>query len=209
MMQASIRTGSAPAPAQQSNQQYAATDETIVERIAGGDQLAMRTLFARHHTPVYRFVLRLLKNEAAAEDVASEVFLDVWRQAGRFEGRSTVSTWLLSVARFKAISAMRRRQDAELDEDTIASIPDPAGDPELSLAQKHDAILLRKGLAQLSPAHAEVLDLVYYHGKSIAEVAAILSIPGATVKTRMFYARKKLAEIMQALLTQGASAVLN
>ena len=66
----------------------------------------MRTLFARHQTRIYRFVLRLLKNEAAAEDVVSEVFLDVWRQAGRFEGRSTVSTWLLSVARFKAISAI-------------------------------------------------------------------------------------------------------
>ena len=198
MMQASIRTGSAPAPVQQSNPQYAATDETIVERIAAGDALAMRTLFARHQTRIYRFVLRLLKNEAAAEDVVSEVFLDVWRQAGRFEGRSTVSTWLLSVARFKAISAMRRRQDAVLDDDTIAGIADPADDPETGLAQKHDAILLRKGLAQLSPAHAEVLDLVYYHGNSIAEVAAILSIPEATVKTRMFYARKKLAGIMQA-----------
>ena len=202
MMQASIRTGSAPAPIQKSNPQYAATDEIIVERIAAGDQLAMRTLFARHRTRIYRFVLRLLKNEAAAEDIVSEVFLDVWRQAGRFEGRSTVSTWLLSVARFKAISAMRRRQDAVLDDDTIAGIADPADDPEISLAQKHDAILLRKGLAQLSPAHAEVLDLVYYHGKSIAEVAAILSIPEATVKTRMFYARKKLAEIMQAEPTQ-------
>jgi RNA polymerase sigma-70 factor (ECF subfamily) len=92
----------------------------------------------------------------------------------------------------------RRRQDAVLDDDTIAGIADPADDPETGLAQKHDAILLREGLAQLSPAHAEVLDLVYYHGNSIAEVAAILSIPEATVKTRMFYARKKLAGIMQA-----------
>jgi RNA polymerase sigma-70 factor (ECF subfamily) len=198
MMQASIRTGSAPAPTQKSNPQYSATDEIIIKRVAAGDRLAMRTLFARHQTRIYRFVLRLLKNEAAAEDVVSEVFLDVWRQAGRFEGRSSVPTWLLSVARFKAISAMRRRQDAELDDETIAGITDPAADPETGLAQKHEAILLRRGLAQLSPAHAEVLDLVYYHGKSIAEVAAILSIPEATVKTRMFYARKKLAEIVQA-----------
>src|SRR6516164_3359492 len=86
MIQASIRPGSAPAP---THARYAATDEMIVERIAAGDQLAMRTLFARHQTRIYRFVLRLLRNEAAAEDVVSEVFLDVWRQAGRFEGRST------------------------------------------------------------------------------------------------------------------------
>jgi len=207
MIQASIRAGSAPAP---THARYAATDEMIVERIAAGDQLAMRTLFARHQTRIYRFVLRLLRNEAAAEDVVSEVFLDVWRQAGRFEGRSTVSTWLLSMGRFKAISAMRRQQNAELDADTIANTPDPADDPESSLAQKCDAILLRNGLAQLSPAHAEVLDLVYYHGKTIAEVATILSIPEPTVKTRMFYARKKLAEIMRAkqriLVLGGAPA---
>jgi RNA polymerase sigma-70 factor (ECF subfamily) len=203
MLQASIRTGSAPAPIQQSHAQHPATDEMIVERIAAGDQLAMRALFARHQTRIYRFVLRLLRNEAAAEDVVSEVFLDVWRQAGRFEGRATVSTWLLSMARFKAISAMRRPQTAELDADMIANTPDPADDPEMSLAQKRDATLLRKGLAQLSPAHAEVLDLVYYHGKTVAEAAAILSVRGPTVKTRMFYARKKLAEIVQGEFMQA------
>jgi RNA polymerase sigma-70 factor (ECF subfamily) len=204
MALAFIRSGYIPATIPHAPAEHAATDEVIVDRIAEGDQLAMRTLFARHQTRVYRFVLRLLKDEAAAEDVVSEVFLDVWRQAGRFEGRSTVSTWLLSMARFKAISAMRRRQTVELDPDTMADIPDSADDPETSLAQKSDAALLRKGLAQLSATHAEVLDLVYYHGKSVSEVADILGIPEATVKTRMFYARKKLAEIMQ-----GASALLH
>ena len=106
MTMASIRAGSVPANIRQVRA-HAATDEIIIERIAAGDQLAMRTLFARHRTPIYRFAMRLLKSETAAEDVVSEVFLDVWRQAGRFQGRSTVSTWLLSIARFKAISAMR------------------------------------------------------------------------------------------------------
>jgi RNA polymerase sigma-70 factor (ECF subfamily) len=206
MTQAFIRTGTIPADSWHARAESTATDEMIIERISQGDRPAMRTLFARHQTRIYRFVLRLVKNEAVAEDVVSEVFLDVWCQAGRFEGRSTVSTWLLSMARFKAISTMRRRQNLELDADVIANIPDPADDPEMSLAQNCDAILLRRGLAQLSPAHAEVLDLVYYHGKPIAEVAAILGIPEPTVKTRMFYARKKLAEIIQAELMQGASA---
>src|SRR6185369_10161040 len=100
MALAFIRSGYIPATIPHAPAEHAATDEVIVDRIAEGDQLAMRTLFARHQTRVYRFVLRLLKDEAAAEDVVSEVFLDVWRQAGRFEGRSTVSTWLLSMARF-------------------------------------------------------------------------------------------------------------
>jgi len=74
----------------------------------------MQVLFARHHVRVYRFVLRLVREEATAEDLISEVFLDVWRQANRFEGRSAVSTWLLAIARFKALSILRRRPEEEL-----------------------------------------------------------------------------------------------
>ena len=81
----------------------------------------MQVLFARHHVRVYRFVLRIVRNEAGAEDLISEVFLDVWRQADRFEGRSAVSTWLLAIARFKALSSMRRRPDEELDEEAAFS----------------------------------------------------------------------------------------
>src|SRR3954466_15394613 len=97
----------------------------------------MQVLFARHHVRVFRFVLRLVRNEATAEDLISEVFLDVWRQANRFEGRSAVSTWLMAIARFKALSAMRRRPDQELDEDAAEAIEDTADDPEV-VAQKKD-----------------------------------------------------------------------
>src|SRR5262245_2277773 len=79
------------------------SDDVLIGRIATGDRLAMQVLFARHHVRVYRFVLRLVRDESVAEDLISEVFLDVWRQAGRFEGRSQVSTWLLAIARFKAL----------------------------------------------------------------------------------------------------------
>ena len=79
------------------------SDEVLISRIAGGDRLAMQVLYARHHVRVYRFVLRLVRNEATAEDLISEVFLDIWRQAGKFEGRSAASTWMLSIARFKVM----------------------------------------------------------------------------------------------------------
>src|SRR5712664_3667534 len=94
------------------------SDEELIGRIAGGERLAMQVLFARHHVRVYRFVLRLVRNEATAEDLISDVFLDVWRQAGKFEGRSAVTTWMMSVARFKALSALRRRPEQELDDET-------------------------------------------------------------------------------------------
>ena len=174
------------------------SDEGLIGRIAAGDRLAMQTLFARHHVRVYRFILRLVRNEATAEDLISEVFLDVWRQAGRFEGRSAVSTWLLSIARFKALSALRRRTEAELDEQAAERVVDSADDPEAALQKKDRNAVLRRCISQLGADHREVVDLVYYHEKSVEEVAEIIGIPEGTVKTRMFYARKKLAELLKA-----------
>lgn len=173
------------------------SDEVLIGRIAGGDRLAMQVLFARHHVRVYRFVLRLVRNEATAEDLISEVFLDVWRQAAKFEGRSAVSTWMLSMARFKALSALRRRTEDELDDETAGAIEDPEDDPETALAKKDKGAALRQCLEKLSAEHREIVDLVYYHEKSVAEVSSIVGIPEATVKTRMFYARKKLSELLK------------
>ena len=157
----------------------------------------MQVLFARHHVRVYRFVLRLVRNEATAEDLISEVFLDVWRQAQKFEGRSAVSTWILSMARFKALSSLRRRTEDELDDETAGTIEDPEDNPETALAKKDKGAALRQCLEKLSAEHREIVDLVYYHEKSVAEVASIVGIPEATVKTRMFYARKKLSELLK------------
>jgi RNA polymerase sigma-70 factor (ECF subfamily) len=176
----------------------ATSDEVLIGRIANGDRLAMQVLFARHHVRVFRFVVRLVRNESTAEDLISEVFLDVWRQAGRFEGRSQVSTWLLAIARFKALSALRRRPDEELDDETAEAIEDPSDDPEVVLDKKDKSAAIKKCLEKLSAEHREIIDLVYYHEKSVEEVAEIVGIPEATVKTRMFYARKKLAELLKA-----------
>src|SRR5580693_1786102 len=126
------------------------SDEVLIGRIAHGDRLAMQVLFGRHHVRVYRFVLRLVRNEATAEDLISEVFLDVWRQAGKFEGRSAASTWMLSIARFKALSALRRRTEDELDEETAGAIEDQADDPAVSLAKKDKGDVLRQCLNRLS-----------------------------------------------------------
>ena len=174
------------------------SDEMLIRRIAQRDQLAMRTLFGRHRVPLYRWLLRLVGDEALAEDLLSDVFLDVWRQAAAFEARSSVSTWLMAIARYKALSARRRRPDAELDEKIASRVADPADDPEIVLQKKNRAELLRHSLARLSPEHGEIVDLVYFHGKSVKEAAEIVGIAEGTVKTRMFYARKRLAEFVAA-----------
>jgi RNA polymerase sigma-70 factor (ECF subfamily) len=172
------------------------SDEILIEEIAAGSKPAMHALFARHRTYVYRWLLRFVSSETLAEDLLSEVFLDVWRQAARFQRRSSVSTWLLSIARHKALSARRRRAEAELDEKIAATVADPADNPETALQEKNRDELLRGALTRLSREHREVIDLVYYHDKSVDEVAQILGVPPGTVKTRMFYARKKLAALV-------------
>ena len=172
------------------------TDEALIGRIAGGDKLAMQVLFARHHVRVYRFVLRLVGEPSRAEDLISEVFLDVWRQADRFEARSQVSTWLLAIARYKALSALRKRPDEELDDETASAIEDPGDDPEIAMQKRDTSEVLRECLKKLSAEHREIIDLVYYHGKSVKDAAEIIGISEATAKSRMFYARKKLADLV-------------
>lgn len=175
----------------------ATTDEMLLEGIAGGDRHAMHALYARHNVRVYRFVLRMLRDVTATEDLVSQVFLDVWRTASQFEGRSQVSTWLLSIARFKALTALRHRKYEDIDRDEVMEVADSADTPEASLDRSRTSEILRACVAKLSPAHREIVNLVYYHEKSVDEVAGIVGIPASTVKTRMFYARKQLADLLK------------
>jgi RNA polymerase sigma-70 factor, ECF subfamily len=161
----------------------------------------MRMLFARHRIAIYRWLVSLVDDEGLAEDLLSDVFLDVWRKARSFEGRSSVSTWLFAIARHKALSARRRphaERTIELDDEIASTIADPADNPELVLETKDREQLLRRSLARLSPEHGEVIDLTYYHGRSIREIAEIVGINEATVKSRTFYARKRLAQLVAA-----------
>src|SRR6516164_1497895 len=164
------------APAQETS------DEVLIDLIADGDKRAMQVLYARHNVRVYRFILRLTGNQSQAE---------------AFESKSQVSTWLLAIARYKALSALRRRTDEQLDDHMAATIEDTADDPETVVHNKDRSTIVQKCLTQLSPAHREVLDLVYYHEKSVDEVARIVGVPAATVKTRMFYARSKMADLLK------------
>jgi RNA polymerase sigma-70 factor (ECF subfamily) len=169
------------------------SDENLIKAIAKGSQAAMRTLYGRHHIRVYRFIARLVSDTSCAEDLISEVFLSVWRQASTFENRSRGSTWILSIARFKAFTALGRRRDSQLDEASTEMVADTADTPEQTALRTDRNAQLRGCITQMSREHREVIDLVYYHDKSVAEVAEIIHLPKNTVKTRMFYARKRLA----------------
>lgn len=173
-------------------------DRALIRQIAAGDAKALERLFTRNQTRVFRYLMRLVRNEAIAEELLNEVFLGCWSAASRYEGRSEPSTWLLSIAHNKAVSALRKKRELDgIDDDKAGEIEDDSDTPEVT-AQKHDkGAQIKAAMQKLSVEHREILDLVYYQEQSVAEVAEILSIPEATVKTRMFYARKKLGEILK------------
>jgi RNA polymerase sigma-70 factor (ECF subfamily) len=172
-------------------------DPELIDRIADGDKLAMQVLFTRHSARVYRSLLNLVSDEALAEDLVNDVFVGVWRNASQFDGNSQVLTWILAIARYKALSSLRRRKDDALDEARAAAIPDTADNPEITMQKKDRAAILRECMSHLSRNHSEIIDLIYYHEKSVKEVAEIVGAPKNTVRTRMFYARKRMSALLQ------------
>jgi RNA polymerase sigma-70 factor (ECF subfamily) len=179
----------------------AQSDEALMEAIAAGDQSAMRTLYLRHNASVFRFIARMLNDAGRAEDLVSEVFIDVWSQADHFQGRSQVLTWILSIARHKALSALlaqRRRRIAEIDDTAMELIEDTSDTPEQMILVQDCSAQLHTCVALMSREHREIIDLVYYQEKSVDEVAEVIQMRKSTVKTRMFYARRRLAQLLSA-----------
>jgi RNA polymerase sigma-70 factor, ECF subfamily len=176
----------------------ASDDRALIKAIAGGDAKALERLFARNQTRVFRYLTRVVRNEAVAEELMNEVFLAAWQSAGRYEGRSEPSTWLISIAHNKAVSSLRKKREVSgYDDDAAAQIEDEADTPEVTSQKMDKAAQMRAAMQRLSSEHREILDLVYYQEQSVSQAAEILRIPEATVKTRMFYARKKLSELLK------------
>lgn len=169
-------------------------DATLIKRIANKERLAVDVLYARYSTRLYRFLLRYVKNDAIAEELVSEVFIEIWTSAGKFKGQSAVSSWMFAIGRNKAISLLRKRSEDALEDDQAAKLEDASDSPETVLQKVDKAAQIKLCMEQLSTDHREVIDLIYYHEKSLKEVSQILDIPLNTVKTRLFNARKKLAE---------------
>ena len=170
------------------------TDTVLLSRIGAGDRAAMQALYARHAKRLYHYLLRLTRDGPTAEDLVNDVFIDLWKGGSTFEGRAQVSTWLLAIARKKTVDS-----DAALE-----NWEEPGDTPEVAAQKTDKGKRLRACIEQLSAEHREVIDPIYYQEKSVREISDIVGIPEATVKTRMFYARKNLSALMaQAGLDRG------
>ncbi|MGL4396204.1 MAG: sigma-70 family RNA polymerase sigma factor [Hyphomicrobium sp.] len=173
-------------------------DRALISAIAGGDGKALERLYTRNETRVYRYLVRVVRNEAMAEELLNEVFMSVWQGAARYEGRSEPTTWLISIAHNKAVSALRKRREVSgVADDVAGAMEDEDDTPDVTAQKRDKSEHIRRAMDTLSTEHREILDLVYYQEQSVAEAAEILGIPEATVKTRMFYARKKLGDVLK------------
>ena len=185
-----------PGPARSSNRSLFPGESTLLERVRSGDQGAMAEIFDRYGTAVYSVALRILKDSGQAEDVAQEIFLQVWRRPEQFvEGRGSLGGWLVVLARNRAIDVLRRKKPSDSIEDAVLASPgDLASDVErAALTEK-----VRNVLKSLPPEQKLSMELAYFEGLSHSEIAEKTGDPLGTVKTRIRLALITLRKAFQA-----------
>ncbi len=170
------------------------SDASLMVSVAAGDLPAFERLYRLYEKRVFQYVYGLVSDTTLAEDVTGEAMMAVWKGAGTFAGTSRVSTWIFGITRHKALDALRRsgrhQRDVALEEAT--DLPASQDCPTEIVYRKQNAAVIGNALKGLSREHQEVLRLVFYEELPYDEIAALLSIPVNTVKTRVFYAKQQL-----------------
>ncbi|MEM9138301.1 MAG: sigma-70 family RNA polymerase sigma factor [Pseudomonadota bacterium] len=167
----------------------ALTDAGLIERIANGDMTAMHALYLAQADTVRRFVRSRIRDEFEAADIVHETMLAAWRGAANFQGRASVRSWLLSIAKNRAIDHIRKQARVTLAEPD-ETIPDEDPDAEAVIAAAQDAARLRACVDELSEAHRAAVHLAFYEDMTCAEIAEVEQVPTGTIKTRIFHAKK-------------------
>jgi len=181
------------------------TDAFLIQRIAGGDKQALATLYRTYEKPVYRFIASRLNDPHEAADILHDTFLDVWRVAGTFEGRSQVRTWIFGIAYRKVIDAHRRRGRVDVT-DEVPETGEMEDSAETGYAAAQEAEALRFCLGKLSDDHRAAISLAFYEDMTCAEIAEVKGVPEGTVKSRLFHARKLLQHCLSGRIGRRAIA---
>lgn len=171
-------------------------DKDLLGRIAGGDKSAMKALYERHSGPLFQFLRTRIGGDAfEAADVMQEAFIEVWRSAGRYEGRSSVKTWLFGIARNKAIDRIRKLSRTSVQEPDEA-VADDAPNPEEVITAASDAVQLRNCIDKLGGPHKSAIRLAFFDDLSYPEVAEVEGVPVGTIKTRIHKAKQLLMQCL-------------
>ena len=181
-------------------------DALWIKQIAEGNRDAFEKLYAEYQKRLFRYFIRLVSVTEAAEELTNDVLVEVWKKAGDFRGLSKVSTWIFGIAHHKAMNELRGRKPPTLDIEAAANESDPGATPEESAAQVNLKEKIKRALQALSPEHREVMELTFTNGLSYQEISDIMRCPVNTVKTRMFYAKKQLQEVLEKMgVTRGSA----
>ncbi len=175
------------------------SDDQRIQRIAAGDEDALRELYAVHGQRLYAYALRLTNDPILAEDALQESLVAVWQGAKRYKGDGRLSAWLLKIVHNKAINSLNRAiknhaRNAPLEGpgQSESSLPAPGALPDTLSIQKEQRQILRGGMEELSLEQRTALDLVFYQGLSLNEVAEVTGCPVGTIKSRLNYAKASL-----------------
>lgn len=174
-------------------------DVELLAMVAQGDREAFSQLYLKYQPKLVSYCARLLRDDfAQAADIVDDALFDVWRSAGKFAGKSKPSTWIYSITRNKLVSWLRKTTEITLDDERMMlSMVDTSATPEETREQEDMKHQLLRLMNHLTDEHRDVLRLTYFEDKSVKEVADILGISDNTVKTRMFYARKRLGQMLE------------
>jgi RNA polymerase sigma-70 factor (ECF subfamily) len=187
----------------------APADGSLLRLMAAGDEQALVVLYDRWHALVHATAVRIVHQRDEVHDVVEETFWQAWRQAARFDPeRGSVQTWLLTIARSRALDrvrAVRRLREEPLDGENAEVTAQAAaeGDPAMDAEARERRARVIAALAELPPEQREVLELGYFSGLSQSEIAERTGQPLGTVKTRMRLAMQKLRGRLQ-ILREGA-----
>lgn len=174
----------------------------LLSRIAEDDRDAFDALYRALEKPVFRFIRARLNDPFEAADVLHDVFIEVWRGAGRFEGRSSVKTWVFGIAYRKVIDVFRKSARMDVTDD-VPEVEDTSGGAETDLLASERNDHLADCMATLSADHRAVVDLAFFQDMGYREIAEIEDIPEGTVKTRVYHAKKLLLHCLERHLTPG------
>jgi RNA polymerase sigma-70 factor (ECF subfamily) len=175
----------------------AAGDRDVVDRIAAGDRDALATLYATYQAPLFRYLLQLTSDRGLAEEVLQDTLVAVWKSARTFEGRSSVQTWLIGIARRQAHNTLRRRALPRVDLAELEILPSSDPEPEDAALANAEQEELATAIRWLSPAHREVLTLTFVHDLSYGEIAKVVGVPEGTIKSRLSNAKRALRALLQ------------
>ena len=166
-------------------------DDHLIERLRLGDLDAFEAFYKAYRPKLRGFILNIVSNEEAVDEVFDDVMMVVWKKIADFEGRSKLSTWVFSIAYRRALKERGRRIEVEYtDEVAAAEIAESAAEQEVEAGRTRGRI--KAALFKLPPDQGSVVRLAYFEGLSYREISAIMDCPEDTVKTRMFHARRKL-----------------